>query len=400
MTTKKLQQFIQATPSEVFTYFTNSTALRDWLCDVATADPRPGGRLYMWWTGGYYTSGEYLSLEQDKSVSFSWLGRGEPRATRVDVTFKKKKGGTLLKLAHRKIGKSHDWQIIGQTYEREWQRGLENLASVLEKGPDLRITNRPMLGISISDYNAGIAETLGIPATQGLRLAGVVEGFGAQNAGMQSDDVIVALDDKEITGAATFAEYIEDKRAGDTVEVTYYRCGEKKVTKMILSGRPIPHIPPSGLELANQVETVYHHYESEIEKLLKDAREEECAYKPAPTDWSANEVLAHLIHSELQWQNSVTEVIGGHESTSDDWGGNIQARIDGTVNTFSTREELFKELKNHDAETLSMYAHIPVEFPNQKGKWWKLAYAANQNSYHLQTHLEQIRAAIQAAREK
>ena len=183
MTTIKVEKLIQAPPADVFIYFTNSTALRDWLCDVATADPRPGGRLYMWWTGDYYTSGEYVSLEKDKSVSFTWFGRGEPHATRVDVTLKKKKAGTLVKLTHRKIGKSQKWVDIGQEYEKEWAKGLENLASVLESGPDLRLTNRPMLGITVSDFNPGIAEKLGIPVVQGLRLGGVVEGLGAQKPG-------------------------------------------------------------------------------------------------------------------------------------------------------------------------------------------------------------------------
>ena len=52
----------------------------------------------------------------------------------------------------------------------------------------------------------------------------------------------------------------------------------------------------------------------------------------------------------------------GHEAAYDDFGGNIQARIDGTVAIFKTKDELLKELKNHDAETISMLAHIPAEF--------------------------------------
>ncbi len=398
MSTIKFEKLIKAPTEEVFRYFTNSTALRDWLSDGATTDPRPGGRLYLWWNSGYYTSGEYISLEQDKTVSFTWLGRGEPRSTRVDVALKRKKSGTLLKLTHRKIGKSHAWEAIGEEYAKEWRNALDNLASVLETGPDLRITTRPMLGIAVSDFNAAIAEKLSVPVIQGMRLAGVVDGMGAQKAGMQVDDVIVSMDGHAITGGSTFAAVIEQKRTGDTIEVTYYRCAEKKVTKMILSGRPIPPIPSSGKDLSSQVEPVYHHYESEIEAVLKTASEDECAKKPAPGEWSANEVLAHLIHSELGTQNVFSEIIGGYEAAYDDFGGNIQAHIDGTVTAFPTKAALFKELKDHDAETLNMFAHIPAEFVAQKGKWWRLAFAANQNSYHLQTHLDQIRSAIQAAK--
>jgi uncharacterized protein YndB with AHSA1/START domain len=399
MSTIKLEKFIQAPPSEVFIYFTNSTALRDWLCDVATADPRVGGRLYMWWNGGYYTSGEYLKLEKDELVAFSWFGREEPHATRVVVTLKKKKVGTLLKVAHHKLGKNTKWSAIGNEYEKEWTKALDNLASVLGNGADLRITTRPMLGIYIEEFNAGIAEKLGVPVVEGLRLGGVIEGLGAQKAGLRADDVITGMDGHEITGGALFGTFIENKKTGDIVEVTFYRCAEKKTIKMTLSGRPIPSIPLSGLGLSKQVEPVYKRYESEIESLLKDASEADCAKKPAPTEWSANEVLAHLIHSELGGQNVLTEIMGGHESAYDNWGGNIQAHIDGTVATFTTKGELFKELKNHDAETLNMLAHIPEEFLTHKGKFWKLVYQANQNSYHLQTHLEQIRSAIQSARQ-
>jgi uncharacterized protein YndB with AHSA1/START domain len=398
MSSKKLEKFIQAPPAEVFVYFTNSTALKDWLCDLATVDPRPGGRLYMWWNGDYYTSGEYLVIEKDKSVSFSWFGREEPHATRVDVTLKNQKGGTLVRLIHRKIGKNQKWNEIGAEYEKQWAKGLENLASVLENGPDLRITNRPMLGIYTDIFNAGVAEKLSIPIKEGLRLGGVVEGLGAQKAGLQADDVIFEMNGLNITGAATFASFIGNKLAGEIIEVTFYRCAEKITVKMTLSGRPIPPIPASGIELSKQIEPTYIRFENEIETLLNDTSDLESTKKPAPSEWSVNEVLAHLIHSELGWQNLVTEIMGGHESFSDDWGGNIQAYIDAIVSVFPTKTELFKQLKIHDAVTLKLLANIPQEFLTHKGRFWKLAFQANQNPYHLQTHLEQMKAAIHASR--
>ncbi len=103
----------------------------------------------------YYTSGEYLKLEKDKFVSFTWFGQGEPRQTRVEVTLKKQGGGTLVKLAHRGVGKSQKWLEIGEVYEAQWQKAFENLASVLENGADLRITKRPMLGIYVGEFNLG-----------------------------------------------------------------------------------------------------------------------------------------------------------------------------------------------------------------------------------------------------
>lgn len=398
MTTIKLEKFIQAPPSEAYHYFTNSTALRDWMCDVSTADPRLGGHLYMSWQGDYYTSGEYLRLEKDKFVSFSWFGRGEPRKTRVDVTLKKQKGGTLVRLAHREIGNGPKWIEISKNYEKEWRSALENLSSVLETGADLRITRRPMLGIIIADYNSEIAQKLGIPVEYGTRLSDVVDGMGAQKAGLQKDDVITAINGHELTVGTTLGLVMSTQHAGDVVDISFYRGPEKRTVKMTLSGRPIPTISSSGLELSKQVKPIYQHFEAEIEALINSASEAESSHKPAPTEWSAKEVLAHLIHSELGWQNYASEVIGGHEAAYDGFGGNIQARIDATIAIFPTKQALISELKAHDAESVSMLAHIPDDFLSHKGRFWKLAYQANQNSYHLQSHLEQIRLAIQSVK--
>jgi hypothetical protein len=168
--------------------------------------------------------------------------------------------------------------------------------------------------------------------------------------------------------------------------------------EMTLSGRPISPIAASGMELSKQIEPSYIRFENEIELLLTGASDLESSRKPASSEWSVNEVLAHLIHSELGWQNVVTEIIGGHESYSDDWGGNIQAYIDAIVSVFLTKEELFKQLKTQNAISLKLLANIPPEFLAHKGKFWKLAFQANQNPFHLQTHLEQMNAAIQASR--
>jgi uncharacterized protein YndB with AHSA1/START domain len=396
MSKVKLEKFINAPKAEVYHYFTSSTALRDWICDIATADPHPGGHLYLCWPGDYYSSGEYLKLEKDKSLSFTWFGRGEPHKTRVDVVFKKQKGGTLLNLIHREIGKGQKWAEIAKVYEVQWRSALENLASILENGSDLRITRRPMIGVIIDDFNAEIAAKLGIPVDYGTRLSDVVDGMGAQKAGLQKDDVIISVDGHDLTTGTTLTSYMASKHAGDGVDLVYYRGSEKRTAKMKLSGRPIPPMPSSGLDLSIQVEPIYKQFENEIEEIINNASEIACSHKPNASEWSAKEVLAHLIHSELGWQNAASEIIGGAEALYDAYGGNVQARVEGTMAIFKTKDELLKELENHDAETISMMAHLPKEFLLQKGRFWKLTYQAHQNIYHQQLHIEQMRAAIQS----
>jgi uncharacterized protein YndB with AHSA1/START domain len=398
MSTLKLHKYVNAPISEVYRYFTNSTALRDWICDVATADPHPGGHLYLCWPGDYYSSGEYLQLEKDKLVSFTWFGRGEPHKTRVDVTLKKQKGGTLINLSHREIGKGQKWAEIAKVYEIQWRSAFENLASVLENGADLRITRRPMVGIIIADYNAEIAAKLGVPVDYGTRLSEVIDGMGAQKVGIQKDDVIVSVDGHELFTGTTLTSVMSSKHAGDVVDLVFYRGSVKNNAKMTLSGRPLPPIPSSINELSNQAQKMYLQFEAEIETELNGASEAECISKPRPGEWSAEEVLAHLIHSELDWQSFVGEIIGGNERSNDDYPGNLQARIDATLSVYPTKVELLKEFKIHNAETLSLYSHLPEEILMHKGRFWKFVYQINQNPYHLQLHLEQIRSAIQTAK--
>ena len=71
------EQSIKASPAHIYHAFTNATALREWMCDVSTINPKPGGRLYVSWNSGYYASGEYTTLEKDKQVAFTWNGRNE-----------------------------------------------------------------------------------------------------------------------------------------------------------------------------------------------------------------------------------------------------------------------------------------------------------------------------------
>ncbi len=398
MSSVKIEKFIAAPPSEVYRYFTNSTAYRDWMSNVASVQTVPGGRVYFCWPGEYYSSGEFLQLESEKFVSFTWLGRNEPHQTQVDIYLKKKKGGTLVKLTHRGIGKGKKWETIGKTYAEQWNRALENLASVLETGADLRITRRPMLGVYIGEFNHDIATQLCVPVEVGVRLEGTIDGMGAEKAGLKKDDVIVSIDGQELTTAVPLGSIIATKHAGDVVEVGYYRGPDKKTAKMTLSGRNIPTIPASGAELAMQVEPQYRKYEAEFEALLNSASEDECSHKASPEDWSANQIMAHLIQAEIGWQNFASEIIQGHEGAYDDFGGNLQARIDGTMAIFSTKGALLRQLKAHNAETMAMLAHIPDDFPSHKGQFWKLTLNANENSFHLETHVDQMRAALDAAK--
>ncbi|MEW6092985.1 MAG: SRPBCC domain-containing protein, partial [Chloroflexota bacterium] len=177
------EQFIKVTPKQVYYAFTHAGALTEWLCDLATAAPRPGGRMYLWWHGDFYSAGEYIQLEENKSVKFKWFARIDPAPSEAFVTLKEQKGGTLVTLAHSGPDGA-DWQKRLEGFKAQWDSTLPNLAQVLETGLDKRTYDRPMLGININDFSPEIAKAIGVPVTQGIRIDSPLETMGAYKAGL------------------------------------------------------------------------------------------------------------------------------------------------------------------------------------------------------------------------
>lgn len=397
--TLSFERFVQATPSQVYHAFTNATALREWVCDVSTTDAKPGGRVYMAWNSGYYMAGEFLTLEPGHLVVFSWFGRGDPKPTQVRITLSEKDGGVLVHLDHEQIGSSSAWKKAIKEIQEGWTQSLENLASVLGAGEDLRITLRPLLGINPGEFNADIANKLGVPTIEGIRLDGVVDGLGAQVAGMQANDVIIHLGKHTVKNFADLRAAIEGKRAGDRLKIVFYRGSKKKVATLELSRRPMPNIPPTLRELVEQTRQLYAQMESDLNEFFAHISETEAAFSPAPEEWSTKEVLAHMIQAEYFWRQRAGELVSSQESWVDEFAGNFQPAITATLTAYPSLAELLAYLKRQYIETQALFANLPEQIVERKGTYWRLAAEALQMPYHFNAHIEQIKAAVQAYRD-
>jgi uncharacterized protein YndB with AHSA1/START domain len=394
----EFEKQIKAAPAQVYHAFTNATALREWLCDVASILPQVGGRVYLAWNTGYYACGEYISLVKDKEIVFSWQGRHEPGKTRVQAVFSAKDGGTQALLKHDLIGDGEEWTQAIQEIEQGWKKGLENLASVLQTGEDLRLTLRPMLGILVGDFSPERAKALGVPATDGVRIDDTVEGLGARAAGLMSNDVIVGMAGKVIDTNLSLGNTLQGQKAGDQVEVVFYRGPEKMTLTMELSRRPLPDIPTAIPDLAKKIGQLYADMQRDLDQFFENVSEAEASFKISPEDWSAKEVLAHLIQSERFLQQNLSEVVVEYERRADGFGGNLDAWVRATVSVYPTLQELLGEYKRSYAETIALFANLPDEFEQRKGSYWRMAFGALQAPYHFNTHIEQMRASIEAAR--
>jgi hypothetical protein len=352
----------------------------------------------MAWNSGFYTAGEYAGLEPEGKVAFSWRGRDDPGVSQVHVTITPQESGALVHLEHTLPKTGEEWGMTTQEIEAGWRGSLENLASVLGTGEDLRFTRRPMLGINPSDFNAEIAHKLGVPVDSGVRIDNTVEGMGAQAAGLQSDDVIVGLDGKEVTGFASLPAILQRRQAGDIIEVRFYRGAELHSVQMELSRRALPEIPATCAELAERVRASQAKVLADLNAFFQPVSDAEATFKPAPDEWSALEVMAHLLQGERYWQFIIAEMVTGFENWSDDWGGNLGAQVQATVRALPTVADMLTAYQRSCIETVALYECLPAEFEHRKGAFWRLAYAALEAPAHFFAHLDQMKTAIAAAR--
>lgn len=397
--TLTFNQKVSAPARQVYHAFTNATALREWLCDAAMAHPYPGGRMYMWFNGGFYTSGEYATLVADKEVVFTWRGRAEPAATLVQVSLDEGKGFTNVRLSHSGVGFDDSWEQPVQELRRLWERRLENLAAVMETGMDQRFVNRPMLGITLDEFNSEIARELGVPVKEGMRLDGVVGGMGAEKAGLQRDDVIVAMGGLPVARWADLSHAIQEHQAGDRLEVIFYRGPERRTVNMELSRRPLPEVPGRPAELAEAVRKGADEVYEELTRLFEGVTEQQASWKPAQDEWSAKENVAHLIHEERENHVWIPDLVDSQERWSDDFISNSHARVAATVQAYPTIPELLEHLKRIMVETQALVTNLPEEFVARKPSYWRMGYNLLESITHPRTHFEQIRSTLEAARQ-
>lgn len=393
------ERSIAARPADLYRAFTSSTALREWLCDTATTSAHLNGHVFIGWNDGYYATGHFVELLENRVVCFTWQGRGEPAPSQVHVTLQPADGGTTLLLEHSDIGQGPEWGDKTREFDRAWGRSLENLESVVTTGEDLRVTRRPMLGVLLGTLAAADAARLGLASTDGVRLSGVVPGLGAEAAGLRQDDVIVAVDGLDTADVNGLRQALRGRAAGDTVTVEFYRDGARQTTPMTLAGRKVPDIPPTAAELATRVAERYARDEAALDVALSGVSDMEASYRPGPEEWNVKQVLAHLIQGERYNQQWIGELIGDWEGAYDGNAGNQEVRLNATINAFPTLADMVAELKRLNAETVALLQALPEEFVARRRTFWRLARTLLDESYsHIADHLNQMRAAVAAAR--
>lgn len=393
-----IRQLVEAIPEDVFYAFATAQGWRDWLCDSARFEARDGGCYQLAWTSGWYTAGTVRELVKPKKIALRWFGKDDPGPTEVTIEFKAKGEGTQVELRHSGFGQGEEWGKCLEEARKGWQQGIENLESIFSTGKDLRIVSRPMLGIFLNDFDEKIAKELGVPVEKGVRIDKPVEGMGAQRAGLQPNDVIVEFDGKTIRGFADMNSAFQGKKAGDVVQVSVYRGSEKITVEMELSSRPIAEFPLDLNYMAQRFREIDAEVMKEIRTLFEGVSEDEAEFNPSPEEWSAKEVLAHLIVSEQFGIHGVAEYICDAQREFVEDFGNVRPQLKAIISTTPAVPELLDRLERMKKEANTLVEHAE-ELKARKGILWRMGFETFlYPGFHDRAHMEQIRAVIEAAR--
>jgi uncharacterized protein YndB with AHSA1/START domain/uncharacterized damage-inducible protein DinB len=398
MSDLEFKRLIPAPAEEVFYAFSTEQGWRDWLCHSARFRPLSGRNYQLSWDSGWFAAGSILTLERPHTVELSWHGPGDPATSRVSIRLHGRKGGTEVQISHAGLGEGEAWERARAEVQKGWEMGLENLESIFTTGEDLRIVRRPMLGIMMNDFTKEIAAEIGVPVTQGVRIDSALEGMGAARAGLLHDDVVVEMDSKPVRGFADLGAVLQGHKAGDTIPVTLYRGSEKKTLQMELSRRPIPEVPLDPAKLAEQVAAQHETVRRELSELFAGISEEQAGFRPEPDGWSAKDTLAHLIESEARNLDFIQDLLQDNEREFPDEGGNVRLRLEAMQASAPTAAALLHELENRQKETVHLLRHAE-KLKAREGVMWRLGRNWLEIPLlHERGHMEQMKAAIQAAR--
>ena len=97
---------------------------------------------------------------------------------------------------------------------------------------------RPWLGVSVQDLTPEMAEQFQVKEKEGVIVAQVHQGTGAEKAGLASGDIIKSVDDKAIKNINELVKEIQKKNVGQKVKLSIVRDGKAMTLEVTTTAMP------------------------------------------------------------------------------------------------------------------------------------------------------------------
>jgi uncharacterized protein YndB with AHSA1/START domain len=394
LTTKKLNltRQIEAPLSYVFYLFNNKSGWSEWFSVKTYGYAMKDAVMRVY----HETDGDFLfhftAEEPEERIAFDLTEMKSQEASKVEVSFSEEDDQVTISLVHSELPAERV-----EFFEKLWGKGLDNLKSVAESGKDLRTWERPFLGVLVELWiTEELAEEKSLPTTHGMQLSGVIEGRGAEQAGLQKDDIIVRIADVELHNFNQFLEMLADMKAGDVVDLAYYRGDERHEIELTLSSYPVAEPPATAHDYAEKIEKFHGSVMKSLDALQEEFNEAQFDFRPGAGEWSAKETIAHLISTEADAQVWVSTLVAGCEEYI--CGSSHAVRIKSLLALYPTAEQLLDLLARRQRETVALIEELPAEFVSRKGSFARLATHLNLDlSKHYKEHIHQIKESLAQA---
>ncbi len=97
---------------------------------------------------------------------------------------------------------------------------------------------RPWLGVSVQDLTPEMAEQFQVKEKEGVIVAQIHQGTGAEKAGLASGDIIKSVDDKAIKNINELVKEIQKKNVGQKVKLSIVRDGKAMTLEVTTTAMP------------------------------------------------------------------------------------------------------------------------------------------------------------------
>ncbi|HEU4449737.1 MAG TPA: trypsin-like peptidase domain-containing protein [Gaiellaceae bacterium] len=111
---------------------------------------------------------------------------------------------------------------------------VDVVTQLLEEGE----VRHAFLGIRPAPLTPQLAEEFGIDADEGVVVLSVVEGSGAEDAGLRPGDVVVSADGERLRAVEDLFELLRAREPGDRLELEVLRDGDRQTIAVELTDRP------------------------------------------------------------------------------------------------------------------------------------------------------------------
>lgn len=160
-----------------------------------------------------------------------------------------------------------------------------------------------ILGVQGEELNAEKAENLGLNQTTGFYIGKIVEGSGAEQAGLKKGDIIKKIENQNINNYAQLTGFLKSKRPNDVVSVTVLREGETKTIPVTLLKNEMYLAKSLGFVVKNMSDKDKRKFKAKGVKISQVAE-----------SWSGygfeGKVITHINDEEVENIDDVKNILG------------------------------------------------------------------------------------------